>query len=297
MQLSTAIKLFIDRYQSPATRDSYKWPLRHFENYMGSTRPLADITPIDVERWNIQLINEPGRNNTTINKYRQSVKTLLNYYVKLEVLESNPAKILRINRRVKPVPRTKAMPDDLLMTLITYTSFKKRKRDVALVCFLADTGARIGEAENLLTAKIDFKNRKAWVSGKTGGRYVPLFDQSVKWLKEWLAQQGGQSPYTFSTTDKKQTQLDQEFRRACKAAGIGSWGPHSLRHRKGFQHSDIGNPPQLAQQQFGHSDVKMTLDHYYPHDWDRVVDAAAKLALPSDSDDNSDILKPDFREA
>ena len=298
MLLSDAIQLFLDRYIKVDTRKGFEYPLRQLMGYIGPNRPIADISAVDIERWN-NTLRTPERNLAIASqdKYRIAVKTFFNYLVKINQIEASPAHILKRERRREQVPKERAMPDKKLAQLMSYCKWKKSKRDIALVCFLADSGARIGEAETLLIEKIEWENNRAWIDGKSGGRYVPFFEESARWMKEWLLQRTGKNPYLFSKSKgkKPQVNLNQEFRRACLAAGIGSWGPHSLRHRKGWQYSDSGISATVAQQQFGHSDVKITLDNYYPHDWERVNDAAKKLSLPSSTEEETKVIHADFR--
>jgi len=298
MILCDAITLFIDHYTKSATRESFKYPLRTLQDYVGAKRPLESITMVDLERWNI-AINKRNIAVSSKDNYRRAIKTFFNYYVKMKELDESPAKHLKFERRKEVIPKGKAMPDEKLSKLITYLKFKKSKRDLALVCFLADSGARIGEATSLLVEKIEWDHNRAWISGKTGGRYVPFFEEAARWLKEWLMQRKGNNIYAFSKSagNKMQVNLDQEFRRACIAAGIGSWGPHSLRHRKGWQYSDSNINPAIAQRQFGHSDVKITIDFYYPQDWDRVEEASKKLSLPSSQEEETKVIRPEFRKA
>lgn len=298
MLLSEAINLFLDRYTKLSTRKGFKYPLDDFTKYVGQSRPVTEITAVDVERWN-NALRKRGLAIASEDKYRTAIKTFFNYLVKIKLLTDSPATMLKRERRKELVPKERAMPDQKLAKLIAFCKWKPCKRDVALVCFLADSGARIGEAGTLQVDKIEWDNHRAWIDGKTGGRYVPFFEEAARWMKQWLIERGGNNPYIFSKgkNNKPQLNLDQEFRRACIAAGIGSWGPHSLRHRKGWQYSDSGISASVAQQQFGHSDVKITLDHYYPRDWERVESAAKKLSLPSSQDDEVKVIRPDFRKS
>lgn len=294
MKLCEAIELFLSRYTKKATQDSFKYPLRSLQSYVGENRPVDSITIVDVERWNVDL-SKRDLAPASKDNYRKGVKTFFNYLVKIKEIPESPATQIKFEKKKEPVARKKAMPDSKLAKLISYCKWKKCKRDVALVCFLADSGARIGEAENLREDQIEWENNRAWIDGKTGGRYVPFFEEAARWMKQWLLERKRYSPYVFSKNGKKQTQLDQEFRRATIEAGIGSWGPHSLRHRKGYQYSDSRISANIAQKQFGHSDVKITLDYYYPQDWERVESAAKELSLPSAQDEETNVIRPDFK--
>lgn len=85
--------------------------------------------------------------------------------------------------------------------------------------------------------------------------------------------------------------LGQLFTRICKRAGIPSYGPHSLRHRKGHQLADAKVNPSTAAMVLGHSDPTITLQHYYPKDWERAKREANNLATQSKSTENIIKLK------
>lgn len=278
MNLQEAVNQYLGQTVKATTRQTHYYALRHLIGQIGPDRSITGIAPMDISRWESALIARDELSEASHNRYRTSVRAFFNWLVKMEALEKSPARNMKI-KRAKTVPREKAMPDDKLAVLLKFIQWKKRKRDHALILFLADTGCRIGEAATLTVDNLDIDKRQAFVTGKTGGRMVPFGDEAARIIRRWLVQRKPRGPYVFSETIKPQSNLDQQFRRQCEAAGIGSWGPHSLRHRKGFQYSDAGVSAKLAQQQFGHSSVQITLDHYYPQDFKRVKEAADRFTI------------------
>lgn len=292
MKLKEAVKLYLEQTIKATTRKTHSYALKHLNAVLGPDQPITQIAPADVARWNGVLIARPDITEATRNRYRTSVRAFFNWLVNMDELDKSPARNMKIKRE-KAVPRNKAMPDKKLFKLLDFLQWKPRHRDYALVLFLADTGCRIGEAASLTVDNLDLENNRAWVSGKTDGRMVPFGNKTARIIKQWLLQRREVGPYVFSETIKPQEQLDQEFRRNCMRAGIGSWGPHSLRHRKAFQYADSGaeDAAILAQSQLGHSDISMTLNRYFPHSFHRVTRVADTLAIPDDEQP----IKPNFR--
>ena len=67
------------------------------------------------------------------------------------------------------------------------------------------------------------------------------------------------------------------IRRAAQLAGVRVLSSHSLRHRKGHQLADSRIAPSIAATVLGHSDVVITLQHYYPADWESAEQAMREL--------------------
>nr|MCU0497929.1 tyrosine-type recombinase/integrase [Anaerolineae bacterium] len=76
----------------------------------------------------------------------------------------------------------------------------------------------------------------------------------------------------------KPDNISQIVRRICHAAAIRGQGSHALRHRNGHQMADQGVAPSVAARVLGHSDVMVTLKHYYPKDWKRAEKTMKDLA-------------------
>jgi integrase len=106
-----------------------------------------------------------------------------------------------------------------------------------------------------------------------------LGEDCVNAIKQWLFKRTLQSEYVFSRkrTPLQSAQVGQIVRRACLAAGVRSLGSHSLRHRKGHQLADSKIAPSIAATALGHSNVHVTLEHYYPADFESAEEALREL--------------------
>lgn len=279
--LHKAVELFLGEY-IPTTRRTYRYTLKPLMDYIGPARPLDKITPQDLLEYMQALDARPTLNSpASYNKHVKSIRTFFNWCIRAGFIQQpGPAKILKRKRRSKAISKDKAMPEHLYIQLLDYAKWEPRYH--ALVLFLGDTGCRIGGAAGLRWVQIDFDRRSAEVTEK-GEKTRPVFFgmDCATALRAWrLLHPMLEGDYVFSAKGRrmKNDSLGQLFTRICQAARVGTWGPHSLRHRKGHQLADHAVPPSVAAQALGHENVMTTLEFYYPADWERVQAAMEKLA-------------------
>lgn len=127
-----------------------------------------------------------------------------------------------------------------------------RRRDYALLLFLLDTGARIGEAYGLRWA--DVGRDRVRLRGKTGERSVPISPATLAALKRtgtvdglWLGKRG---PLTLGG-------LQAAVRAALERGGIRG-GPHLLRHTLGRLYILAGGDVFSLQRVMGHTKLETT---------------------------------------
>lgn len=291
MHLDRAIHLFLGEYIA-STRRAYGYTLNEMLAYIGPARPLTDIRPDHLIEYVQHLRKRPSlKSPASVNKHIKTIKTFFNWCVKTGFLEVSPARGLKRVRQASSVDRVKAMPDHVYEELLAYTRYHPRHH--ALVLFLGDTGCRIGGAAGLRWRDIDLKHRRAVVTEK-GKPPRPVFfgDVCAQALASWRMRHPMRGDYVFSDDGRRihNDNLGQMFRRACIRAGIGSWGPHSLRHRKGHQLADASVAPSLAAKALGHESIMTTLDYYYPDDWESVQQAISDLAKTTTHEPNEKLL-------
>ena len=277
--LSKAVDLFLGE-QIGSTHKSYQYVLNAMRDWVGPARPLASVSSDQLIEFMQEVRKRPSiKSVASVNKYVKTIRTFFNWCVKQKFIKSSPAVGLNYRRQEKAVKREKAMPEADYQRLIDFAKWDKRA--YALVLFLGDTGCRIGGAAGLRWKYVDFDNNTATVTEKgKPPRYVFFERECAQALLRWRGKKSfADEDYVFSLTGKRMTNaaLGQCFRRLCISAEIGSWGPHSLRHRKGYQLSDAQISPSVAAQVLGHENVQTTLEHYFPHDMKRAKEAAEQL--------------------
>ena len=83
--------------------------------------------------------------------------------------------------------------------------------------------------------------------------------------KEQLGSSWIDSGYIFTSsigTPIDPRNLYREFQKVCRAAGLGDWHPHELRHSAASLMLAQGVKIQVVSQVLGHSSIRMTADVY-----------------------------------
>lgn len=159
-------------------------------------------------------------------------------------------------------------------------------RDLAMLLFTVDTGARAGEVASLRRENLNLKRYEALVDGKTGPRVVDFTHRTAQALSDWLSQHPTpQSDFVFVGLHAPNQgepigpgTLYQVFRRLAKSAGVtGRFNPHSIRHRVGQVWADNTNL-ELVRQKLGHRDISTTAV-YANQDRERVKRFTEKVRI------------------
>ncbi len=206
------------------------------------------------------------------------------------------ASLILINRSPylkSAVGRDKAMTDDELAVLESYTLWKVRDR--AILLFLADTGCRAGGAAKLKLQDLDIDHLKAMVTEK-GEKTRPVWfgEKTATALRKWLLKRGPR-PHDFVFCGDNgpllPASISQVIRRASYATDIRSLGSHSLRHRKGFQLADARVAVTVAATALGHENPMTTMENYWPNDYARAEQAIRELVeKPEPASEPSNII-------
>lgn len=296
MKLKDAVELFLGEY-TPSSSRSLGYRLRNMLNFIWD-RPLDMIRPFELVAYMQEVRQRPSiKSAVTINGYVKAIKAFFNWCVRVRLLEDSPASALHIARLDERISRDKAMPEAKYTKLVsTYLMLAKHKpkihcRAYALILFLGDSGCRIGGAAGLQICDVYTKSRFAIVTEKGNpARRVWFGDECAAALDQWVEIQGADSreAYVFSPNGQaiRSDSLAQYFRRRCKDAKIGSYGPHSLRHRKGHQMADAKVPASVAATVLGHKNKMVTLEYYYPDDTLRAEMATQELSYRPSSEDS-----------
>ena len=286
MQLSEAVDLFVSRPDiADATKRTYLYDLIAMQDYIGAGKPVNEIIPADILRYFIYLDRKESiTSDHTYNKHVTSVRAFFKFCVAMQMIEKSPIGTLKKKKVSHLVDQSKAMPDVKLRRLLEYVSETPRgwnPREEALVRFFADTGARSGGARTLTWEHIDFAERRATTFEK--GKLEPhskIFGRECsRALAAWkLKQDCTEGPYVFSTDGRmmKEGNLGQYFKRLCHRAGIGTWHPHSLRHRfahKAIKQFDVSKVAGMIG-----DTVEVTVQHYLPKDKKAIEDAMRQMS-------------------
>lgn len=278
MKLEKAVQLFLLQYPNKATHRAYRCVLQQLVEALDGQTSVKSLTPADLLAYSVELMQRNYADATKM-KHIKSLKTFFNWLVEMEVIDRSPAKKLPCQRPPRRISREKAMTDAELEKLLDYVKWKPR--DHALILFLADTGCRAAGAAGLQVKDLDLTAAQATVREKFNKERIVFFGaECARALRVWLLKKG-RGDYVFSRTERPLSadNLSHLVRRNCVRAGIRSLGSHSLRHRKGHQFADARIAPSIAATALGHENVTITLEFYYPTDYDSAARALQELAI------------------
>lgn len=280
MQLKQASELFLDDYPNLGTRHAYSQCMSALLKVVRPDTELVHILPLHLVKFG-QFVEKQKWTPATKRKVIKGVKTFFNWLVRYELIDKSPAKAVKAKRLATYISRDKAMSDDELEDVLSYVRFKPR--DFALILFLADTGCRVAGAAGLKVEDISFDTYEATITEKGNKtRQVVFGEDAANALRVWLLSRkpsAGEYVFTRDGHQMKPDNVSLVVRRACKKAGIRSMGGHTLRHRKGHQFADEKVAPSIAATALGHSDPVITLQNYYPADWESAKKELQRLTV------------------
>ena len=224
-----------------------KYSLRYFRQALGNTFPLEGIKYQDIERY-IDWLRKKGMNNTSINIHLRTVRTMLNYFSKIEKLKKVP--IIQQLSVARPDPHYITENEfESILNLNSLDDFYKR-----VFLFYMETGMRLREIDiatlngNWIDISSDSKSHFA--------RPIPVNKEIASIfneLKKWLEHGHG------STINDYGGHLSKRFKKSLmKIEANKDKHFHSLRHTFAVRSLLKGVPIYEVQKLLGHSSVTTT---------------------------------------
>jgi len=299
--LREAVDRFIRGHDNDATSRAYSQTLDDFAANFGPARPLATITPEDIDAWDA-TIRARDLASATVRSHRIRMKAFWNWCVDREYIERSPARFLA-RRKLRVSMASKAIPTDVLRAMTEAVENKRERytteRDAAILALLINTGARRGDVASVTLSNVNLKER--WIVMRTKGDHelrLPLPPQTARLLERWLKvrarlEPNPHHPYVFTTVRPGKDgqygplhpgSISTLIKKLSKEVCGKPWAPHSIRHWKGQMLADAGVPQPIVTMILGHSDSKITVDYYYNQDYQRVQDALASTEFAPSSD-------------
>lgn len=270
--------------RSARTVGAYREKLGHLLSYLGDV-PVDGITTADLRRYVADLMDRPtrygghpsiaetpgGLSPYTIGSRAQALKRLFNFLEDEEIIETNPARRVKVPKPKQRKPKGIKRADFLALLATTKAGTVHDLRDRAIMLFLADTGCRAGGLCGLKVHEVDLTAGLASVTEKgEKTRLAPFTQTTAAALAAWLqVRPDGRGPWLFvgmgpTASDRMSAHgLDRMLQRRAAGAGIeGPVNPHSFRH--GFARDYLMHGGDLASlaDLMGHSSVTVTRDYY-----------------------------------
>lgn len=295
VSLDFAIRFFLEKLRNKQTRRTYNYCLAEFQRVVGESRTLQSLTPVDVQRY---INKQIERNNKpyTIYKRHKELRAFFNWCIRMKYLDENPALAVKLKKPEVPIDERDVISIEDILKLKHYLEIVRDTKIFAMVSFLADTGCRRGGLANLKISDLDLENCTAMVFEKDQKlREVDYSESTAKALQAWLEKRPVcDHNYVFTGSSKpyppmQAPSIAQVIRRRCASAGIGSFGTHTFRHRKGFEMFKTGAAPILVAKVLGHADGGQIAQKHYSDYQREAIKALSRATFP---EENSGDTKP-----
>ena len=276
----------------------------HIMNYFNKFDNIADILPMDIVNWQIE-IDKKGFKLKYKNALYGALSTMLNFAKNiLKVIKDNPA---------SEVGRFKSRGEiSTSMQFWTYEEYQKFIKEVDKPVFkmlfetLYFTGMRLGEC--LALNWTDLSNsyisiNKTISKEKVNGERIITTPKTLssirkvklsKELNDDLLLYKKECSKIINFTEKtfifgchiplSPTTIDRYMKKYCDRAGIKKIRIHDLRHSHASLLLSNGVPITAVQNRLGHSDPSITLKHYahlMPNDEDKAINVIDSLIRAS----------------
>jgi len=270
--------LKIERNASSHTITSYKNDLTQFLEFCTEFFGVDEgqIRLDNIERLTIRLwlgeLSEAGLAKSTIARKVAAIRSFFKYAFKRGLTEHNPAHLLIVPKKDKPLPKT-ATPEDMnRMMDLAHGENPRSAQDRAILELFYSTGIRLSELTGLNTEDINIELKQIKVLGKgSKQRIVPLGSQSLSALfdhmrtrkqlfgsrtdddarKALFLAPGGQRIY-----DRAVQRMVKDY--LMKASEVTQKSPHVLRHSFATHLLDQGADIRIIKELLGHANLAAT---------------------------------------
>lgn len=223
-----------------------------------------------LEKYFIHLRTKEGRlpgttlSPNTILSYATSIRAFLRFLHKANHAPVNFSEVL-----TKPTPGGKRrMPftkQEITALLVEASTTRNALRDRALLLFLLDTGARLGDAASVLIDDVHFDRSYALFRDGKGrqDREVPFGPETAMALRRYIAKRrkAKGAPTLFQTEEGAKLSDQGMYHvigRLGDAAGIRNCHPHRFRHTMAYTYVRNGGNVLSLKLILGHKELKTT---------------------------------------
>jgi len=274
--------------KSPHTVEAYTGDVRLFSKWFYQTngRELTPdrITPIDVREYRSHLLSVKNYKPATVNRKLVSISAFCEWAREAHLISANPADGISQVDEVRPAPRW--LDKNEQYALLRTVQERGRKRDVALITLMLNTGLRVSEVSGLTVADVSISPRKGSVAvrGGKGGKFraVPLNVDTRRALQSYLNEADLESgSYLFISQRGGPLQPSGIYylvNRYARDARLEDVTPHTLRHTFGKNLVDAGVSLDRVAQLLGHESVDTTRVYTTPSEQD-LQREVEKIAL------------------
>lgn len=262
--------LWLEDGLADLTLAAYRRDLETFASWLGKerARSLDTVVSGDLEAylaWRFAHRSQPS----SAARYSSALKRFYRYLLRENLIASDPTLNLDRPKLPRTLPKTLTETDVERLLNSADSDTTLGLRDRAMLETLYATGLRVSELVGLKLTALNLNDGVLRVTGKGNkDRLVPLGEESVQWLRRYMAEARPQllekrlSDAVFVTA-RGEGMTRQAFwhliKRRALAAGITRpLSPHTLRHAFATHLLNHGADLRVVQMLLGHSDISTT---------------------------------------
>ena len=183
-----------EKGRSPLTIKAVRGDLLGFASWWEAMRQRP-FDPVllregDLHTWRLHRQRDEGAASTTLNRALVSLRTYLDWAMKMGLIASNPADEIKALPIGSPAPRSIPAPavDALLRAIRSERNERVRLRDEALLTLLVHAGLRAQETCDIQLRDLDLEGMTVTVRRGKGGRTrrVMLNAEAIAMLRRYL---------------------------------------------------------------------------------------------------------------
>lgn len=254
---------------SANTRESYLRDALYFLEYLSN----AGIDPLEADEQVIQgyveHLHDLKRSPTTISRNLASVRCFYKFLIFRGLMDSNPAKGIKLEKTVKKLPQVLSGEEIELLLAQPDITEPKGCRDKAMLELLYATGIRASELINLNIQDLNLRSGVLYCRGSKGVRSIPVYPSAVVAVSDYIYRMRGlitgpESGNALFVNLNGGRLTRQGFWKivkgyATEAAGITKEiTPHTLRHSFALHLLENGASVKDIQTMMGHADISST---------------------------------------
>ena len=280
-----------ERNMSPRTIQSYSEDLADFESFFKNLDDQLSWETIDqdiVREW-VESMMDRGNTATSVNRRLSSLRSFYRFALKRELVEVNPARLVKGPKKAKPLPQfvkeadMNRLIDDERLWGEGYEDALAR----TIIIMFYETGLRLSELVGLDDTDVDFVNRTVKVTGKRNKqRIVPFGEELATELSQYVEKRDSQVVRTTAGMflDKKGKRISHAKvanlvrESLSKVTTMKKRSPHVLRHSYATAMLNNGAGLESVKKLLGHQSLSTT--EIYTHTTFEQLKRVYKQAHP-----------------
>ncbi|MGL4206462.1 MAG: tyrosine recombinase XerC [Aeromonadaceae bacterium] len=278
--------LRVERQYSPHTLNNYRLHLHELSRLAAELGLVEwrDLTPPLVRALVVRLRRSGKAAPRTLATKISSLRSFLDYLVRMEALKANPARGIATPKPGRPLPKNLDVDQVYQLLNIPDESDPLAVRDRAIMELFYSSGLRLSELVGLDVGDLRLDERQVRVLGKGNKeRILPIGRMALEWLGKWLAlrpllAQEGEAALFLSKQKRRITCRSVQLR-------LAQWGikqelaphvhPHKLRHSFATHLLESSSDLRAVQELLGHANLATT--QIYTHlDFTHLADVYDK---------------------